>query len=760
MPDSVPEDQTVPFFATTPRGMEGLLADELRALGAPGVRESRAGVHFGGIIEHAYRACLFSRLASRVLFVQSRFEIAASDDLYEGARAIPWDEHLFLEKTFSVDAVANGSPVRDGRYAALLVKDAIADVMRDKFGQRPDVGRQDPDFRINVSLIGNRAVIALDFAGESLHRRGYRTDAGPAPLKENLAYALVVRSGWTPETEGVLLDPLCGSGTILIEAAQAAAAIAPGAGREGFGFFAWRGHDAALWKRLVEEAHAGQRQVEGVRFLGYDENPRVLSAAKENARRAGVSEMVRFERRSLKDAPSEKSVRIIVTNPPYGKRLGGPAEIVLTYAQLGAFLKRSPVALKAAVFTAAPETLPQLRLRADRKFSLYNGPVPCVLALYSIYVDEAPASPAPEVAAPSEGPGPAEVSPQEQRAAPASPAPRDVPLWPGSALPPGQSGKPTTSGFSLSQAAGEFRNRLSKNAHRIVRWAAREGLEAFRVYDADLPAYNACIDVYGEFLVIQEYRPPAGVDAGRASGRLQDILLTAPDVLGIDAARVVLRERRRTRGSDQYEKLDRRGEFLTVREYDARFLVNLHDYLDTGLFSDHRLVRRRIQADASGVRFLNLYGYTGSASVSAALGGAESTTTVDLSRTYLEWAAQNIRENRIRPYGHKQVQADCMDFLHETQDRFGLVFVNPPVFSTSKRMEGTFDVERDHVDLLRAVRRVLTPGGQVIFSTSMHNFVLQEAELSKDYSLKNLSKSTLPLDFERSAKDHHVWLLS
>ena len=713
--------------------MEGLLADELRAFGAPGVRESRAGVHFGGTVEHAYRACLFSRLASRVLFVLTRLEITSSEELYAGARTIPWDQHLFLERTFAVDAVANGSPVRDGRYAALVVKDAIVDVMREKLGTRPDVSRQNPDLRINASLVGNRVVLSLDFAGESLHRRGWRTEAGPAPLKENLAYALVVRSGWTPETEGVLLDPLCGSGTILIEAAQAAAGIAPGIAREHFGFLAWRGHEAAVWEALKKEARDRERSIDSVRFLGYDQNPRVLAAAKENARRAGVASCVRFERRALADAPAERTVRVIVTNPPYGKRLGEPAELVRTYAELGAFLKRSEVALKVAVLTAAPETLPQLRLRADRKFSMYNGAVPCVLATYSIYADAPPnaALPLPER---KERP----VASGDSEARPVRPV----------------------VGVPLSQAAGEFRNRLSKNAHRIVRWARRESLEAFRVYDADLPAYNAALDVYGEFLVVQEYRPPAGVDPGKAAGRLQDILLTAPEVLGIDPSRVVLRERRRTRGSDQYEKLDRRGEFFVVREYDAHFLVNLHDYLDTGLFSDHRLVRRRIQSEASGARFLNLYGYTGTASVSAALGGAESTTTVDLSRTYLDWTARNIRENRIRPYGHRQVQAECMDFLNDSSDRFDLVFVNPPVFSTSKRMQGTFDVERDHVALLRAVRRVLAPNGRVIFSTSMHNFKLEEAELAKDYTLKNLSKSTLPLDFERSAKDHHVWLLS
>ncbi len=708
----MPEEEPA-FFATTARGLEGLLADELRLLGAPDVRESRSGVHFGGNIETAYRACLWSRLASRVLLVLARAEIESAEELYRCARTIPWAEHIRLANTFAVDAVAHGSPVRDGRYAGLLIKDAIVDTLREIHDARPNVDRRHPDLRFNASLIGRRVVIALDLAGESLHRRGYRGQTGSAPLKENLAFALALRSGWTPEAEGLLLDPLCGSGTILIEAGLAAARMAPGLLREHFGFESWPQHDAALWARLRHEAQEARRVPERIRCLGYDSEARVLEKARENARRAGVDEFVRFERRALVSAPLVPETRFVATNPPYGLRQGAPAEVVKTYAELGAFLKQAGFPLRAIVLTASPETLPQLRLRATRKYQLYNGALPCVGALFDLHAR-------PET---------------ETLTAPLA--------------------KPT-----LGHTAQEFQNRLRKNAHRIVRWARREGLEAFRVYDADLPAYNAAIDVYGDWLVVSEYRAPGDIDPNRAAGRLQDILLLAPEVLEIDAARVVLRQRRRTRGTDQYEKLDSRRELFAVREYDARFLVNLHDYLDTGLFCDHRLVRRKIQSMAAGRRFLNLYGYTGTASVSAALGGAESTTTVDLSRTYLEWAERNLRENRIPQHGHRRLQAECMEFLERSRDQFDLIFVNPPPFSTSKKMRGTFDVQRDHVLLLRAVRRLVAPGGEVIFSTGLHNFVANQEELGRDYRLKDISRSTLPLDFERSKNDHHVWLLT
>lgn len=775
------EQPTTPYFATTPRGMEGLLAAELSALGIEQVRESRAGVHFGGTLRDAYLACLHSRLASRVLLILSRCEIESSEDLFAAASAIDWPTHMYLDKTFAVDAVANGSPLRDGRYAALLVKDAIADSMRAAHNARPDVDKTNPDLRINVTLIGKRAILALDLAGESLHRRGYRSQTGPAPIKENLAFALALRSGWKPTEPGILADPFCGSGTILIEAAQAASGMAPARSRQNFGFRAWRGHNEGLWQSLRAEAKAAERTIAEIRFTGFDRDPRAIAIAKDAARAAGVAEAIRFEVSDAGDASPEPGTRFVATNPPYGKRLGNQAELIRTYADLGAFLKRASEPLRALVLTAAPETLPQLRLKADRKFTLYNGAVACVAALYTVHTrrlqPEQELVAAPEVddtdadnasTLESEATGPQADGEQT----PSVEAPNErtteqtdggrVNVWKrasaGTPPTPPQTEQRRSDAITLSHAAQEFRNRLTKNAKRITRWAKRENLEAYRVYDADLPAYNVAIDIYAKYVLVQEYRAPADVDQDKAAGRMQDVLLIVPEVLGIPPRNVILRQRRRMRGKEQYEKLASTGELLRVREYEARFLVNLYDYLDTGLFPDHRLVRREIGLRAEGKRFLNLFGYTGTASVSAGLGGALRTTTVDLSKNYLEWAERNFRENSLPLRRHDLVAMDCSDFLAETRDTYDLIFLNPPVFSTSKKMRGTLDLERDHATLIREAADTLADDGELIFSTNLRNFSLDE-NLLTDFVIKNLSKSTLPLDFERSAKEHHVWLI-
>jgi 23S rRNA (guanine2445-N2)-methyltransferase / 23S rRNA (guanine2069-N7)-methyltransferase len=310
-----------------------------------------------------------------------------------------------------------------------------------------------------------------------------------------------------------------------------------------------------------------------------------------------------------------------------------------------------------------------------------------------------------------------------------------------------------------------FGNRLRKNLTRVETWAKREDVSCFRVYDADMPEYAFAIDLYGNdqrWACVQEYAAPATVSQEAARGRRDEALAVLPEVLGLPQERVVLRVRRRQRGGDQYEKVDEQGEFHTVREGRYRFLVNFTDYLDTGLFLDHRITRRRIGELAAGRTFLNLFAYTGTATVCAAGGGAISSTTVDMSRTYLDWARRNLELNGLAGPQHGFVQADCLAWLeeqgHEARRRYGLVFVDPPTLSRSKRMTREFDVQRDHPHLLESCARLLEPGGCIVFSNNFQKFRL-DPSLPDRFEIEDLSRATLPEDFARNPRVHVCYLL-
>jgi 23S rRNA (guanine2445-N2)-methyltransferase / 23S rRNA (guanine2069-N7)-methyltransferase len=716
------------FFATTPKGMEPLLADELSALGADSVRTTRAGVSFEGALEVGYRACLWSRVASRILLMLTRFPAASPEDLYDGVRAIRWDEHLAPDGTLAVDFTTAQSNITHSHFGALKVKDAIVDQFRDDYGVRPSVALDRPDVRVNVYLHKNQARLSLDLSGESLHRRGYREEGVSAPLKENLAAAILLYSGW-PElaAEGSpLLDPMCGSGTLPIEAALMAADIAPGLMRTYFGFLGWRGHDPAIWKQLQEEA-LERKRVGGSNLpaiVGYDADPKAVRAALANREWAGLRDIVHFERKALAEArPVGRQPGLFVVNPPYGERLGDRATLPRLYGELGEVLRRYFGGWQAAVFTGNPDLAHRLRLRSTATQHLYNGALPCDLLRFEVPVTQ-----------PS-------LAPETDRVT----------------LPPA----PTGEGVH-----GEmFANRLRKNLKTLGRWARREGIDCYRLYDADLPEFALVIDLYrGERLWahVQEYRAPSTVDPLRADARLHAALGLIPEVLDIPPEQVFFKVRERQRGSDQYEKLDDAGLFYPVREGHCQFLVNFTDYLDTGLFLDHRPTRAMIQELSKGKRFLNLFGYTGTATVSAALGGAEETTTVDLSNTYLDWAWRNLELNGASGDRHRLIRADCLEWLAEEarrasrDGRYDIIFLDPPTFSNSKGMEGTFDVQRDHVDLLSKTARLLRPDGLLIFSTNRRRFKLDGNAL-RGLITEDITKATIPPDFARHPDIHHCW---
>ncbi|MBN3123000.1 bifunctional 23S rRNA (guanine(2069)-N(7))-methyltransferase RlmK/23S rRNA (guanine(2445)-N(2))-methyltransferase RlmL [Pectobacterium brasiliense] len=696
------------LFASTARGLEELLKSELESLGAQSCAVVQGGVHFEGDNRLLYQSLLWSRLASRILLPLNEFKVHSDLDLYLGVQAIDWSTIFSIDKTFAVHFTGTNEDIRNSQYGALKVKDAIVDSFTRKTGQRPDVAKQQPDIRVNVFLQRDMASVSLDLSGDGLHQRGYRDLAGLAPLKENLAAAIVLRSGWKNGTP--LVDPMCGSGTLLIEAAMIASDRAPGLHRTHWGFNAWLKHDAELWREVTAEAQQRARQglqATTSRFFGSDNDRRVIEIAKANARRAGVAELISFDVRDaaqLKNPLPEGPKGTVVSNPPYGERLESEPALIALHNMLGRKMKSDFGGWQLSLFSASPELLSCLQLRAERQFKAKNGPLDCVQKNYQLA---------------------------------------------------------ETQGESAGQIAEDFANRLRKNLRKLEKWAKQQGIECYRIYDADLPEYNVAVDRYGSWVVVQEYAPPKTVDAQKARQRLFDVINATLSVLELPSNRLVLKTRERQKGKNQYEKLAQKGDFLLMEEFGAKLWVNLTDYLDTGLFLDHRIARKMLGEMSRGKDFLNLFAYTGTASVHAGLGGARSTTTVDMSRTYLEWAEKNLRVNGLTGRQHRLIQADCLSWLHNANEQFDVIFIDPPTFSNSKRMEESFDVQRDHLALMKDLKRLLRRGGTIMFSNNKRGFQMDTAGLTAlGLNAKEITAQTQSQDFARNRQIHNCWLLT
>ncbi|SDI72220.1 bifunctional 23S rRNA (guanine(2069)-N(7))-methyltransferase RlmK/23S rRNA (guanine(2445)-N(2))-methyltransferase RlmL [Billgrantia gudaonensis] len=714
------------FLATCPRGLEALLADELRELGGEPQKTTVAGVHFHADLAGAYRACLWSRLANRIVLCVVREDgIEQPDALRQAVARVDWTQHLGPGSTLAVDFHGRSEQIRHTRFGAQIVKDGVVDAAQAAGRERPRVELKQPDLRLYAHLHRGRLTVGVDMAGDSLHRRGYRRDLGHAPLKENLAAALLIRAGWPARARAgeALVDPLCGAGTLLIEAALMAADMAPNLNRERFGFHGWAGHDAAQWHELKREAEArariGRKRCRA-RLYGFDRSPPALAAAKANAMRAGIPALIEFDGVSLAQLQRPQSLGgaergLVITNPPYGERLGELPELVSLYAELGEGVRRAFPGWRLAVFTANPDLGHRLGLRADKQYALNNGPLEAKLLLLDV--------------------------PVENQAHENTAAERPV----------------------RGDGAQMFANRLEKNRKRLAKWLRRSGETCYRLYDADMPEYAVAIDVYGDRIHVQEYAPPRSVNPSQAQKRLFDVLAVIPEVLEVDPGHVVVKRRERQSGRDQYRKQGDSGERFVVQEGSARLWVNLHDYLDTGLFLDHRPVRRMLGEMAAGRRFLNLFCYTAAATVQAALGtrmapGASESVSVDLSNTYLSWARDNFALNALDPSCHRVVRDDCLRWLETARAEFDLIFLDPPTFSNSKKMTDTLDVQRDHGRLVDLAMARLAPGGTLVFSNNQRRFRL-DSDLGERYAVEEISARTFDPDFHRNPDLHHVFLI-
>ena len=713
------------FIATAPLGAADLLAAELAEFGAGAVRERAWGATWEGALASAYRACLWSRVASRVRLRLHVAPAATPEALYAAARAIDWSQHLAPGATLAVDFESLRSALTHTHYGALKVKDAIVDQLRELRGVRPDVATVRPAVRVSVRLVRDEAVFAIDLAGESLHRRGWRDAGVAAPLKENLAATLLLRCGWRElaAAGGAFLDPMCGSGTLPIEAAMIAADSAPGLGREYFGLLGWAGHEPATWAALLEEARARRAAATYPpgRIHGSDRDARAVEIARTAAVASGVSALLTIERRALAEVRPPAPQGLVLLNPPYGERLGEVESLRALYAEIGTVLRTHFNGWQAGVLTGNPGLGRELKLEARRTHRLYNGPIEVRLLRFEV----APAHYSREYR-----PG---------RLPPVDPARREAP------------------------GAQMFANRLRKNLAELGKWARREGISCWRAYDADMPEYAFAIDLYGNgerCARVQEYAAPATVQEEKVRARRAEAVSVLPEALGLDSEHIWFRTRSRQRGPQQYQKLAAEQTFHEVAEGGLRFLVNFDDYLDTGLFLDHRLTRGRIRELAAGRRFLNLFAYTGTATVYAAAGGALSTTSVDLSRTYLDWARRNLELNGFGGRQHVLTQADVLRWLAAAPAAgWDLIFLDPPTFSNSKRMSGTLEVQRDHVALIQATARLLAPRGALLFSTNFSRFELDPAA-HPGLRVEDLSRATLPRDFERNPRIHRCFLLT
>lgn len=709
------------LFATTARGFEELLKSELTELGAQDAKVAQGGVHYWADDETLYRTLLWSRLSSRILLPIVQAKVFSDLDLYSAVVGVNWLDYFDEKVHFFVDFNGTNQEIRHTQFGAMRVKDGIVDYF-ERYGRaRPNVDKEQPDIRIHAYLNRDDVVLSLDLSGDALHMRGYREDTGKAPLRETLAAAIVLRSGWQKGTP--LVDPMCGSGTLLIEAAQMEAQIAPQLYRPHWGFDFWLGHNQVAWEKVKEEALAlaeAEKQRENPpHFYGFDLDHRVLQKAKQNAKNGGVAHLMQWQQgdvAAIKN-PSPNVAGTVICNPPYGERLGTTPVLIALYSVFGQRLKQQFAGWNASIFSGEPSLLDCLRLRSHRQFKAKNGPLDCVQKNY-------------------------QIAERAEQSAVENAVEFD-----------------RTSSVS-SEVAVDFANRLQKNIKKIEKWAKQLGLDAYRLYDADLPEYNLAVDRYADHIVVQEYAAPKNIDENKARQRLLDAVNATLQVTGIETNKLILKVRQKQKGTNQYEKLANKGEYFYVNEYGAKLWVNLTDYLDTGLFLDHRLTRKMLGEMAQGKDFLNLFAYTGSATVHAALGKAKSTTTVDMSNTYLNWAEQNLLLNDIEGKQHKLIQADCLQWLEKCDRQFDLIFVDPPTFSNSKRMEDSWDVQRDHIKLMTNLKRILRPNGTIVFSNNKRGFKMDFAKLEElGLSAVEISHKTLPLDFERNKQIHNCWLV-
>ena len=700
------------LIATSTMGLEAVLSRELTALGYENRIVDTGQVLFSGETSAICRANLWLRTAGRVLLQIGSFEATDFDELFERTRSLAWEEWLPVDAEFPVSGRSRKSKLTSVPACQRTVKKAIVEKLTAAHGVSalPETG---PNFAIEVRLVEDRVQLLVDTSGVGLHKRGYRPLRGVAPLRETLAAGLVLLSFWKPGRPFV--DPFCGSGTIPIEAALIGRNLAPGRLRQ-FAAEAWPCCDATLWEAARREAADLAEGTIGETLIGQDISDEALAQARYHAHLAGVTEDLHFQRRDFSDLSSKREYGCLITNPPYAKQLGTDREVTALYQSMPDVLRGLPT-WSHSILTAYPGFEKMVGQSADRRRKLYNSRIEC-----TYYQFHGPRQPKQGV----------DSEPEQKQAF----------------------------GGLSAKAAGQaeiFRNRLAKRARHLRRWPTRRGISCYRLYDRDIPEIPLVVDRYDNYLHITEYERPHEHTPGEHGDWLDLMKRAAGEVLEIPRAQIYFKKRLRQRGDGQHEVVSNKKKIVTVEEGNLKFQVNLSDYIDTGLFLDHRVTRNLVREEASGCRFLNLFGYTGAFTIYAIDGGATETTTVDLSQTYLDWTARNLALNAMQGPSHRMLRSDAMTFLDAlpTSAMFDLAVIDPPTFSNSKRTENFWEVQRDHALLLNRVIERLVPGGKVYFSTNFRRFKFDEANIQQA-TIREISRQTVPEDF-RNKRVHRCW---
>ena len=717
------------FLATCPAGVGVYLAQELEGLGARQIVERPIGVSFGGGIGLGYRACLWSRMANRIILQLGAAPASSGDELYEATRGIDWTAHLGANGSLLVDFAGRSADIRNAQFGAQRIKDAIVDQFREKGLGRPSVDLKQPDVRVYARLSKGRLILGIDLSGESLHRRGYRLDGGVAPLRENIAAAALWAAGWPERSQRgeALLDPMCGSATLLLEGALMALDRAPGLSRQRFGFHGWVGHDEDQWRAVRSDAEERAVAVPAnqLEIRGYDGDMQAVRRCQDNIGRLGLEDIVRIRCKDLAmvSRPTHRDLSrgVLVTNPPWGERMGQKDALPHLYNALGERMSEEFDNWLAVVLTSDLSLGKALGLRANKRHRFHNGRLDLHCLQFQLGAENRFRTLQQEAGHGSEG----------------------------------QSTVPRV----LSQGGQMVANRLRKNLKRLTPWLRREDVTCYRVYDADIPEYAAAIDVYEGRLHIAEYAAPKEIPEQKAAERFAQLVEGAREVFEVGAAEeIAVKQRLRQKGRDQYQRLETTRERIVVREGRVKVLVNLHDYLDTGLFLDHRPLRAWLGREANGGHFLNLFSYTGVATLHAALGGATTSTSIDSSATYLDWFNANLALNGLSDRQHRGVRADVRDWLSEETRTYDLIMVDPPSFSNSKG-QADFDVQRDHLSLLELAMARLSDGGVLYFSSNHRKFVLDPA-VQQTWQVQDVTQGSIPEDFSRNQRIHACWRLT
>lgn len=740
------------IIATTAFGLEKLVVRELEALGyAP--RVLRAGrVSFEGDAAAICRANLWLRTAERVAVCAGSFRADDFDLLFDGVKALAWEEWIPADGALHIRGRSHKSQLSSVPACQRMVNKAVAErlIEAHRLETLPETGAT---YGIEIELFENTASLLLDTSGAGLHKRGYRTSVAEGQLRETLAAAMVSLSVWNRDRP--FIDPFCGTGTIAIEAALAGRSSAPGLDRS-FAAEDWHAIDERLWYTAREEARDLWLPPLEQRIVATDLNAKSLELARHHAEQAGVEADIHFQQRAFDDLTSSRKYGCMICNPPYGIRIGSESESVALHRSLPLVLRRLPT-WSHYVLTARGDFEKLIEQRATRRRKLYNGRIECTY--YQFLGPKPPRSSREQSAEPE-----SQISPGLNPEAPAASE-----QAPSSSIRPAKRPKPTPvfggPGEGADRQAAEFSNRLTKRARHLRRWPTRRGVTCYRLYDRDVPDVPLSVDRYEDALVIAEYQRPHQRSAAQHADWLELMAKTAAMTLEVDPAQVFLKGRQTQSGAKQYEKLANERTTTIVHEGGLQFLVNLSDYLDTGLFLDHRETRNMVRDEAKGKRFLNLFAYTGTFTVYAAAGGAASTTTVDLSRNYIAWAEGNLKQNQLNGPQHRFVAADSRDWVTALPEepQFDLAVVDPPTFSNTKRTGnshqeiGDWDVQQHYGGLLEELAKRMPPGGVVYFSTNFRRFKFDERSLPS-YRSREISKQTVPEDF-RNERIHRCWRL-